>query len=762
MTDQMQKLGHRESPYSRPTQKWRCGHRDACKAGPGLNGECPLTDNPCSPIPSVRAHKRRIVYLLLGIAFSLLAIFLTGKTTLDHLSPGPLSVNHAEVTSCTDCHAAVSETIFDWVNKAIHLNSNSDDEKCLSCHMLGENASLPHSTSSDNFSKDANKASVQSSSALGVSLASHLRTWKAMETDNISCAVCHREHQGKFVPIDGFDPQQCHVCHTVKFAELKSQHPQYTDFPYKRPTRIRFDHVTHLKKHFVEDEHVDFAPDGCKQCHDTDQSGEWMLSNTFEASCSSCHLQEVLGDTRATAKGVAVLSIPELDIQSLSDAGYYIGQWPEWADGETTPFMQLLLPEALQESAALRNQSLELFDLSAARPGELASVAQLAWGIKELFYDIQMGGTAMMNRRIDEALEGDFDQSTLNHLVASLPKDTLVNNQKEWFPMLMEEVGQFRAGEIEIFTGAADEEAQPDASEEIVIAPEAAESQDILIGDDDSILLDDDFIGDAIFDGELVEAGILDDDEIDLLTEDDGVAEPGEERLMVGEVSILLDDDEWSDAEFQVQTNTKSPFRPGVEPVEDNEEWAHTGGWYRDGSTIYYRPIDHADPFLRTWLDVSSVENDLAGKSLFRSLSGDEAVGKCVKCHSVEATRIEARMDNLASRPLKEADKYRINWHGFMPGDVEIDFNRFSHVAHFGLMNDDGCSSCHKLNAATADDPDIAAASFVDMDRETCTQCHQQGRAPDSCLTCHNYHAESYPRSIELITDYLRSSTNNE
>ncbi len=740
MTDQMQKFGHRDSPYSRPTQKWRCGRREACETGPNLKGECPFTDSPCSPVRSVKSHKRRIIFWMLGLALSLLVIFLAGKTTLNHLSPGPLSVNHAEVTSCKDCHSAVSETIVDWVTKAAHLNSGNDDAKCLNCHKLGDNASQPHSTSPDNFSTDPDAVSAKSSSSREVALASQLRAWRATETDDISCAVCHREHQGKFAPIDGFDPQQCHVCHTVKFADLESEHPQYTDFPYNRPTRIRFDHVTHLKKHFVDDDYVDFAPDGCKQCHDTDQSGEWMLAANFETSCSSCHLEEILGDTRATAKGVAVLSIPELDVHSLAEAGYFVGQWPEWADGETTPFMKLLLPDAVQQSAALQNASLQLFDLRNADADELRSAAELAWAIKELLYDIQMGGTAMMNRRIDEALEGNFDQSTLNHLVASLPKDTLVNNQKEWFPMLMKEVAQFRAGEIEGFVGSQ-------------------KSQDITIERDDSILLDGETTGDALADDALIDIGVFDD--ADLLTEDDD-AGADEGSLLTGDDIILLDDDDAVDDELEAQTSTENPFRATPTSVADNEEWARTGGWYRDGSTIFYRPIDHADPFLRTWLDVSSAGNDPIVESLFASLSDDEAIGKCIKCHSVEATPIKTRANGVRSRPLNEAGKYRINWHGFMPGDVEIDFNRFSHASHFGLMNDEGCSSCHKLNDAVSRESDTLAASFIDMTRETCTECHQRGRAPDSCLTCHNYHVESYPRSIELISDYLRDTNGAE
>lgn len=760
MTDQMQKFGHRDSPYSRPNQKWRCGRGDACKAGPDATGKCPLTENPCTPVLSVKSQKRRFFVLMLGIAFFLLVIFFAGKTTLDYLSPGPLSVNHAQVTTCKDCHSAVSESVGDWINKAIHLNSNNDDEKCLNCHKLGDNAFSPHSTSLKNLKVALDAATVKSSGSWDVNLAGYMREWRTGGVDDVSCATCHREHQGRFAPIAAIDPQQCHVCHTVKFAKLESQHPPYTNFPYERLTRIKFDHVSHLKKHFVDEDHIEQAPEGCKQCHDSDQSGEWMLSNSFETSCTNCHLGEILGDARANAKGVAVLSIPEIDMQSLEDAGYYIGQWPEWADGEMTPIMQLLLPGKLQASAAHYSRPMGLVDLSAASPEDLKSAAELAWGVKELFYDIQMGGTALMNQRIAEALDENLDQSTLNLLVASLPKDTLVNNQKEWFPMLMEEVSQFRAGAINL-TGMA--EAGDGAlrnGDDAAGTIDTERSSTIPVERDDSILPGDDLLLGDVSDDELLSSELIDLEDANLLAEDDDAIALDQDLLTIGPEDLLLDDDE-ADGEDEARAAAAS-LRQSMEAVYDNEEWARSGGWYRDGSTIFYRPIGHADPFLKTWLDVSAVKNDPIGQVLFASLNDDEAVGKCVKCHSVEMLPGKGQMNAEMAGPAGAPAGYRINWRGFSPENAGVEFNRFSHTSHFGLMNDKGCSNCHKLNAAESKEADAPAQSFAFIEKETCTQCHQQGRAPDSCLTCHNYHVEPYARSIELIADYLSDNADPE
>ena len=67
------------------------------------------------------------------------------------------------------------------------------------------------------------------------------------------------------------------------------------------------------------------------------------MANSFEESCSTCHLKDILGESRADAKGIAVLVIPELDVKTLTDKGFNIGEWPKWAEGNVTPFMSELL-----------------------------------------------------------------------------------------------------------------------------------------------------------------------------------------------------------------------------------------------------------------------------------------------------------------------------------------------------------------------------------------------------------------------------------
>ena len=711
----MQGTGHKESAYVRPTQQWQCGLAEPCAAGPTVKGLCPHSDSSCIPQRSVKASRKRLFILLLSAAVAFFILLLGSKSLYSVLSPGPLSLGHAEVASCKDCHAATEESMSDWVHKAFTLNSNNDDQKCLNCHELGVNAFSPHSTVSSNLNnrglgrQENDNESVSSIRHWRISAANKINSIISADGEDISCSSCHREHKGTFAPLDDFNPQECHSCHKVTFDDLETGHPEYSQFPHTRATRINFDHVAHLQNHFFDDEYFDLAPEGCKQCHDTDQSGEWMLSNNFEASCSSCHLSEIIGDNRASAKGLAVLSVPEIDTATLQSKGYNIGYWPRWADGQITPIMQALLLSGPSSEEVLPKN---LFDLTNASDEDLDAAAKLAWRIKELFYDIQLGGAKVLSDRIKLSTTSELDQTTLNKLVASLPRDTLINNQQEWFPDLIEEVRAFRKGEViadtEFNAAKSDVASQTEES----FATKSEKQENTL--DDDDILSDDD----------------------DILSDDD----EGASMIAAAEVTEA-----------------------------DNESWAFSGGWYRDGSSIRYRPVGHADQFFRSWLEVSSRNPQGPYSKVFDSLVRDDSVGSCAKCHSVEALTLSNKPAVQSAPPsvVQEdliAQAHRVHWDSFKPEDVSVDFNRFSHVSHFSLMNDDGCSSCHVLNESEVENKssigEVFVSSFMTMDRQTCVQCHQQGRAPDNCLTCHNYHVEPLMRSINQISDALREKNN--
>ena len=779
----MQDLSHKSGDYSRPNLNWRCGREECCQFGPTVDGQCRDEENKCVPKRSVKSTKRIAARWLFVVVFASLGVFLSASALLNRVSPGPVSMSHSEVDGCQGCHSAAGNKIGTWVkitaNRVIGNESpeqHNDDELCLTCHALGENAFLAHSTSPANFSNVSNTAN-QVSLGLELSLASKFRDMQVKKSDQMSCSTCHREHKGELNTQVEFDSQKCHTCHEVKFDELEAGHPEYTNFPHSKPTNIQFDHASHLEKHFSEEDYSERAPEGCKECHTTDQTGEWMLSKSFEETCSTCHLDDVLGMNRATAKGISVLAIPELDVQTLTAAGFNIGEWPEWADGELTPFMRVLLPHELKETSLLQSDELILYDLSNANPEQLAAAALLAWEVKRLFYELLVSGTAVLDQRLSNALSSSsargLDKSTINRLVAALPKDTLVNNQQQWFPSLMEELADYEAGKIPLNSNV---DIKVDDALEAVLPESVSKSldtSDILSDDDSDILSDDD--SDILSDDD---SDILSDDDSDILSDDDS------DILSDDDSDILSDDDSDILSDDDSDTLSNDAEKTALEKVDSDEDWALSGGWYRDGSSVRYRPTDHADLFFKTWLELSAVQYDELNHFLFESLSEDKPVGNCTKCHTVQTVMVKAEVDNKlpevkgsdvdvkqqsveGKTPAIEKPAYKMHWQSFKPSDVQVDFNRFSHVSHFSMMTDDGCSSCHVVNSdsdsasgiesqETPVNENASVSGFLNMEQSTCTQCHQEGRAPDNCLTCHNYHAEPYMQSIEKMPDTLK------
>ncbi len=803
----MQDVSHKSGDYARPNLNWRCAREECCKFGPTLDGQCGDAENPCLPKRSVKYRKRIAAIWLFTVMVGVMAIFLSASALLSRVSPGPVSASHTEVAGCQDCHSVANNKVSTWLKASVvnffnddPSNEHSDDRQCLSCHALGDNAFLAHSTSPSNFSSiNTELAADQTTNITGeltwkLSIASKLREIQQADDDEESCSTCHREHKGELNPRVNFDAQKCHTCHQVKFNELDVGHPEYTQFPHSRPTHIQFDHASHLEKHFFEDDYFDRAPEGCKQCHQTDQTGEWMLSNSFEETCSTCHLDDVLGINRATAKGIAVLAIPELDVQTLQESGYNVGEWPAWADGELTPFMRVLMPRSLKQSSLLQAQPLVLYDLSNADDEQLEAAAMLAWEIKRLFYELLVGGTAVLDQRLSMVMGNSLDKSTINRLVAALPKDTLLNNQQEWFPNLMQELNDYQSGNIEFRTGvnvtdqnegveSSKQITEPDTSD--ILSDDDSDilsddDSDILSDDDSDILSDDDSDILSDDDSDILsddDSDILSDDDSDILSDDDSdiLSDDDSDILSDDDSDILSDDDSdiLSDDDSGILSDDDSDIALALEPEENikleevssDEDWALSGGWYRDGSSIRYRPTDHADLFFKTWLDVSAAQYNTLDHSLFESLSADKSVGNCTKCHTIQ-TYVGGQAVHQVDDDQVQATTYQMHWMSFKPSDIKVDFSRFSHVSHFSLMTDEGCSSCHVVNTQSEADSgidsqtnginDVSLSGFLNMQRSTCTQCHQKGRAPDNCLTCHNYHAETNNQSIEQMPDTLK------
>ena len=243
--------------------------------------------------------------------------------------------------------------------------------------------------------------------------------------------------------------------------------------------------------------------------------------------------------------------------------------------------------------------------------------------------------------------------------------------------------------------------------------PKRRSADDDILGDDD-ILADDD---DILADDDILDDDILGDDE-DILADDEDI---------LADDAILGDDD--------ILIAEAEPLAEPVDALEDtmpDQDRMLAGGWFREDFALLYRPAGHADAFIRAWLDATAVAPSEPARRVFTALSAPRALGKCAKCHSVDAA---------------DAQALRVNWRALERSPAVHRFTRFAHGPHLSPLEGRGCQTCHKLDSggdfmASFDDhdPRTFAANFTPIEKPLCTDCHVAREAGDSCTMCHNYH----------------------
>lgn len=172
---------------------------------------------------------------------------------------------------------------------------------------------------------------------------------------------------------------------------------------------------------------------------------------------------------------------------------------------------------------------------------------------------------------------------------------------------------------------------------------------------------------------------------------------------------------------------------PELDTAHHTDFHAHGGLYFlNDDFTVRYRPTGHGDIFIKSWLD-HSIRN--GHNELFVDLGKKgSGAGSCLKCHSVEK--------------YEDNQKAVIHWKG--KSERIKSFSKFNHQPHLGLVGDNGCKTCHKIDS----DADYAnsfsdtnawsyKSNFKNINKSTCVECHQsESENNGSCLTCHNYHVD--------------------
>ncbi len=646
-----------------------------------------------------------VVALTIG---ALLLLFSTAFRR-EWMNPGELTNAHAtSAAKCSDCHSV------DLKNHAsiagFEKRALADSALCLNCHSLGDHPLNPHGVVPASLAALDQKLQRNPGSAKGPVLLQVSRSVSGLDAHSgeMACSTCHQEHHGRTFDLKRLSNAQCQTCHSVQFASFENGHPQFSDYPYRRRTQIFFDHNSHLQKHFAEMKEK--APGSCQVCHAPDPSGRFMQVKNFEVTCAGCHGSQIRGEGMTT-KGIAFFTVPGLDIETLVAKGISIGQWPKFADGKITPFMELLLNrEPITRKAWQELQGIDLLDLSKAGSGQIAAAEQLAWGVKSLLFNLIVEGQGYLLEQIKSQM-ARTDQPALAGLAGEISPAVLLAAQKDWMPDLLTEVPNFRKG----IKPPLPKRPEPTPRPSPVSSP--AKSG----GGDESLL-----------GGESLASGG------DLLAASPAPSKSGskDEDLAGGD---LLEP-----AAAAKATPSPAGTPPPIEPKQA-EEWAAAGGWYRprDSFTIFYRPSGHADAFVVAWL-TAAAQLDRTTPEVFQKLADPQTPGVCMKCHTADRSE-EAIM---------------VNWLPAHPEPNAHSFTIFKHTSHFSLLGDKGCQTCHGLNpnsgyqkyftggSGAPRNPRQFESNFKPMSKAVCAECHRPRVAGDRCLLCHQYHTGTFAEKL--------------
>ena len=217
---------------------------------------------------------------------------------------------------------------------------------------------------------------------------------------------------------------------------MQDGHSQFTQFPYKRRTRMTFDHKSHFTKFFKEK--GGFAPEKCSSCHILSPTGKNMLVKSFSVSCSACHEGQIVRED----KKYNFLSLPLMDTAELSS----IGEWPEDAEGEVTPFMKLLLSgDADFNKSYEAVKKLDWGDLTDASAENKKHVELIAWKIKDLLFKLA-NKKGFLHDQLKRSLGKGVPGAELANF--DIPSNVVKKSAEAWFPKLKNEIRVYRSGDL--------------------------------------------------------------------------------------------------------------------------------------------------------------------------------------------------------------------------------------------------------------------------------------------------------------------------
>ena len=386
-----------------------------------------------------------IVGLMAVASLGSVFVFSTGTK---FLMPGPLISAHGAIVECGACHTRSGSGKLSWLRGLVAGDPLADSKACLVCHKMPDTAFNAHGASAS-ILKQMTDRSVKMAGRPVAPLSAYVQdaAFPAHDvmTRDLYCATCHQEHQGADFKLSKISNEQCRSCHVVKFDGFAGGHPDFDNYPSRRRTRIVFDHAGHFNKHYPEVAKKDPAkriPANCASCHDSRGDRRIMALAPFEQTCAACHLDQINGKERASGpKGIAFLTLPGLDLQTLKKKNAAIGEWPEASDAAFTPFMKLMIARREKGQELIKTvDGLNLQDLSKASDDQITAVTSLVWEIKSLFSEMISGKAPEVLAGIAAGSGAKLTAADVADLTANLPRDVVVGAQQQWMPALASEM----------------------------------------------------------------------------------------------------------------------------------------------------------------------------------------------------------------------------------------------------------------------------------------------------------------------------------
>jgi hypothetical protein len=393
------------------------------------------------------SRDRLAVLLALATALCLLLVFVVSSGT-SFLMPGPLTSAHGAIENCSACHTTSGGGKLSWFHGLVANDPLADSKACLSCHKMPDTAFNAHGASAELLNRSTKrlaKTAAQTPAPLSARMQSVAFPTRQMEARGLYCATCHQEHQGVNFDLNKITNEQCRSCHEVQFDSFDGDHPKFEGYPFKRRTRIVYDHAGHFAKHFPEvakKRPATRIPATCSTCHNSREDKRVMAVAPFEQTCTACHLDQIVGKERVSGpKGIAFLTLPGLDLQTLNTKNAAVGEWPDASEAELAPFMKMITGRDEPGRELIKTvDGLNLQDLSGASDEQIKAVTSLVWEIKGLFYALIKGKASDVLGDLNIGGGAKLSPALVADLTASIPRDVVASAQQQWLPNLATEM----------------------------------------------------------------------------------------------------------------------------------------------------------------------------------------------------------------------------------------------------------------------------------------------------------------------------------